>query len=227
MAGAVVQTAFGVDDSGTNATTIGATLNGVVAGNTLVAHIGWSDTGAITATATDGTAYSIGDAKRNDATDGQSGTVLYLENAGSGSHTVTATFSTTTSFRRVRFAEISGTQTSSSRDQSIGQAQATPGTGANAITSTASSATTNATDFVMGFTQDASNASPGSGTVTAGTGYTQSGTNVTMPLESKSVVATGAQTATFTQSVAAGRITHVLAFKELASADTLMGQIIL
>lgn len=214
MAGAIVQSVFAVDDSGANATTLAAVLNSVVAGNHLVSHCGWTDSGAITCSVSDGTAFSTGDSKRNDATEVQSGQVFYRENVGSGTHTSTATFSTTTSFRRHRSFEVSGLATSSSLDKNVGQVQVTPGTGANAISSTATAATTNATDYVMGFTQDSGNASPGSGTLSAGTGYTISGTNVTMGCEAKSVAATGAQTATFTQSVGAPRITHVVAFKE-------------
>src|ERR1043165_5812386 len=117
MAGAIVQTGYNVDDSGGNATTIAVTLTGVTAGNTLMAHTGWTDAGTITCTVSDGTSYTTGDTKRNNATDSQSGQTYYLENAGSGSHTITATFSTTTSFRRIRVAELSGLQTSSSKDQ--------------------------------------------------------------------------------------------------------------
>jgi hypothetical protein len=102
-------------------------------------------------------------------------------------------------------------------DQGTGQAQATPGTGANAVSSGASAATTNANDFVLGFSQNETESDPGTGTVSAGTGYTISGANLIMCVESKSVAATGAQTATFTQSVDNTRITHVVAFKEAAA----------
>lgn len=214
MAGAIVQSVLAVDDSGANATTLAAVLNGVVLGNNLIAHTGWTDTGAITCTYSDGTAFSTAAARIRDATESQSGQVFCRENVAAGTHTGTATFSTTTSFRRNRLFEASGLATASSVDQAASQVQTAPGTGANAISSTASAATTNTADFVMGFTQDAGNASPGSGTLTAGTGYTVVGAGITMAAESKSVAATGAQTATFTQSVAAPRITHVVAFKE-------------
>jgi hypothetical protein len=220
MAGAIVQSAFAVDDTGANATTLAAVLNGVVAGNHLVAHVGYTDGGSTSASYSDGTAFSVADAERFDSTEGQSGTVFYRENVGAGTHTGTATFSPTTSFRRNRLFEVSGLATSSSLDKNIGQVQTAPGTGANAISSSASAATTNANDFVLGFTQDSGNASPGSGTLTAGTGYTISGTNVTMGCESKSVAATGAQTVTFTQSVAAPRVTHVVVFKEASAASS-------
>jgi hypothetical protein len=213
MAGAIVQTGYAVDDSGATSTTIAVTLTGVLAGSTLYAHVGGTDTGTQTCTVSDGSAFSAGDTKRRSTGDSQSGWTFYRENVSAGSHTITATFGSSIDFRRLRVAELSGLATSSSKDQAVGQAQATPGTGANGVSSGATSATTNANDFIIGSTQDADSADPSSGTLSAGTGYTISGTNVVMGIESKSVSATGAQTATFTQSVAGSRITHVIAFK--------------
>ncbi|HEX2669628.1 MAG TPA: hypothetical protein VHM25_02090, partial [Polyangiaceae bacterium] len=148
---------------------------------------------------------------------GQSGMVLYRENVGAGSHTVTATYSTSSPFRRLRVLEVSGLATSSSLDQATGQAQTAPGTGANAVSSGASTATTNANDYVMGFSQDTSGVEPGTGTLSGGTGYTISGSDELMGVESKNVAATGAQTATFTQSANNNRVTHVVAFKQAAA----------
>lgn len=223
MAGAIVQTGYNVDDSGGTSLTIATTLNGVVAGNHLVAHTGWSDVpGTVTATCSDGTSFSTGDSKRRDAGLNQSAQVFYRENVGSGSHTITVTLSSSVSFRRLRVMEVSGLQTASSLDQATGQSQTDPGTGANAVSSGASSATTNANDFVMGFTQACDSVDPGSGTLAAGTGYTLSGSNLIMQVESKSVAATGVQTATFTTSLATENyITHVVAFKEIAAGGFL------
>ena len=211
MAGAIVQSAYAVNDAGGSATTIAATLNSVVAGNTLVAHCGFS-AGAGTISVSDGTAYSTGDSKRNDTN--QDGQVFYLENVGSGTHVITATNTVSQPFRRIRVYEISGLATSSSLDKNVGQGQTAPGTGANGISSSATAATANATDFILGLTQNGSMNDPGTGTTSAGTGYTINGSNRIMAAESKSVAATGAQTATFTQSSAATATTHVLAFKE-------------
>jgi hypothetical protein len=226
VAGAIVQSGYAVDDSGASATTIAVVLAGVTAGNHLVSFVGWTDPSTVTCTVSDGSAFSTGAAKVNLAASNQSSQVFYRENVGAGSHTVTATLSVTEPFRRHRVDEVSGLATASSLDQGTGQAQGAPGTGANGVSSGASSATTNATDFVLGFSQDITENDPGTGTVTAGTGYTISGTNITMSLESKSVVATGAQTATFTQSVNNARSTHVVAFKEAAASDTLFGQVL-
>lgn len=212
MSGAFVQSGYTVDDSGGSASTIAVTLPGVTAGNLLAAHVGWGDSGG-TCAVNDGTAYSVADTHRSDVTNNESGQVFYLPNVGAGSHPATATFTgATPPFRRIRLVEISGLATSSPIDQNIGNVQTAAGTSANGVTSTATSATTNANDFVVGFTQDTTEPDPGTGTLTAGTGYTISGTNLIMGLESKNVAATGAQTATFTQSVNNGRITHCVAF---------------
>jgi len=215
MAGAVVQTGYNVDDSGGTSTTIAVTLTGVTAGNNLVVHGGWAGTGN-TATVSDGSAFSTADAQRNDTTNNQASQVYVRENVGSGSHVITLTVSSAAAFRRIRAYEVSGCATASSVDKSTGQNQLSPGTGANGVSSGASAATTQANDFVMGFSQNITENDPGTGTVTAGTGFSLTGTNLIMCVESKSVAATGAQTATFTQSVNNARTTHVVAFKEAA-----------
>lgn len=215
MAGSLVQApAPVVDDTGATDTTIVYTLTGVLAGSTIDVYVGWGSATA-TCTVSDGTAYSTADVVRTHAGAGQRGQVFTLDNVASGSHVITATFSTGVGFRRIRAVEISGLNTAGSLDQATGQSQSAPGTGANAVTSGATSATTNANDFVVGFTQNCGEASPGSGTVTAGTGFALGGTtSVMVTVESKSVAATGAQTATFTHSVANDRLTHVVAHKE-------------
>lgn len=216
MAGAVVQSpAHVADDSGSNATTIAVTITGVTAGNTLMAAVGWSDgAGTITCSVSDGSAYSTGDSKRRNTTDVQSGQVFYLHNAGAGSHTVTATFSSTTAYRRIRVIEVSGLN-NAAPEANTGQQNTGVGTGANAVTSGASAATSSANCFVVGVTQNTTENSPGTGTLTAGTGYTAvANSNVILGFEYKSVTATGAQTATFTQSVNNNRVTHVMAFAE-------------
>lgn len=218
MAGAIVQTGYAVDDSGAGSTTISVTLNGVAAGNAIDVFVGFGDAGTETCTVSDGTAYTADAAgKKRDTGNSQSSQNFYLLNVGSGTHTITATLGSSVAFRHVRAIEISGIQTSAAEDKAAGQFQAGPGTGANAVSSGATAATTNANDFVLGLTQDSQEADPGTGTLTAGTGYTISGTNIILGVESKSVAATGTQTATFTQSVANSRTTHVIAFKEASA----------
>jgi hypothetical protein len=214
MPGAIVQSGYAVDDSGGTSTTISVTLSGVAAGSAIVAYVGWSDSGAVTASVSDGTAYTAAaDGKIRQTTDGQSDQIFYLPNAGAGSHTITATFSSARAFTRIRAIEVSGIQSSAIEDKAAGQQQGTLGTTTDSISSGATAATTNADDFVLGFTQDTSNTDPGSGTMAAGTGYTLFGTNQILSLESKSVSATGAQTATFTDTKNSNRVTHVLVLK--------------
>ena len=213
----VIQSGYVVDDTGSGTTTILVTLSNVTSGNTILVHVGWGDGGTTTCTVNDGTAYSTAAAKIRNSTETQSGQVFILENVSSGTHTITATFSETTSFRRIRAIEIFGTAKSNSIDQATGQSQQTPGTGTDGISSGATSTTTNATDFVVGFTQNVATIEPGLGTLSAGTGYTLNGSNILLGVDYKTVSTTGAQTATFTQSDGKARITHVVVLKELSN----------
>jgi hypothetical protein len=189
----------------------------VVAGNSILVHVGWSDGGSETSSVSDGSAYASVAAKVRDTVENQSGEVFMFENHAANTPTITATFSSARNYRRIRAIEVSGTQTSGSVDQATGQLQTSPGTATDGVSSGATAATTNATDFVLGFSQNDGESDPGTGTLTAGTGYTISGSNIIMGAESKSVSATGAQTATFTQSNNNGRVTHVVALMEGAS----------
>ena len=224
MSGSIVQSGRSVDDSGGTSTTVAVTLTGVTAGNALVAFLGWEDgSGSITASASDGSSLPSAAAKVRLTADTQGGQIFSRGNVASGSHTVTCTLSTSTGFRRLRVVEVAGLDTSATVDKATGAAQTPGGTGAGAVSSGATAATTNANDFVMGFSQDTLEVNPGTGTVTAGSGYVISGTDVLMSIESKSVSATGTQTATFTQSVNNNRITHVVAFNEAAASGAIAG----
>ena len=227
MAGAIVQSAYAVDDSAGNGTTIAVTLNSVAAGNLLDCSSGWGDIpGTITCTVSDGTSYTADAAgKVRDIPNIQASQNFFKPNSGSGNFTATATFSSNCAYRRIRLIEVSGLATASPEDKSARQTQTTPGTGADAVSSSATSATTQANDFVLGITHNNLEVDPGTGTVSAGTGFTlyTAASHTIAAVEYKSVSATGAQTATFTQSVNNDRNTHVIAFKEAASTDTLMG----
>lgn len=219
--GVVLQSAYNVDDSSGNGTTLAATLNGVTAGSTLVAFVGFGDTGTITCSVSDGTSYTAAaDGKRRDTVNNQSSQVFYLPNAGSGNHTITATLSTLTPYRRIRVFEIAGLATSTIEDGAAGQFQTNVGTTTDSISSTATGTTSNANDFVLGLTQDTGNLDPGTGTMAAGTGFTLIGTNQILAAEYKNVTSTGAQTATFTDSKNSNRTTHVLVLKTLVTGPT-------
>ena len=222
--GYIVQSAYVADDSANYSATIAASLSGVTAGNAIVACFGFGDsTGAVNVSnVTDNSngmsSSSIG--KIHDTGNTQSGALYYRANVESGSHTITATFDTTTPYRRIRVFEIGGVATSSIEDRSTGQTQSNVGTTTDSISSGATSATTNANDFILGITQDTGNTDPGTGTMSAGTGFTLSGSNQILSAEYKNVSSTGAQAATFTDSKNSSRITYVIALKNAASGGS-------
>lgn len=213
MAGAIVQSAYTVDDVA-SASTQTATLTGVTAGNTLVCFTGWSDSaGTRTCTVSDGATYTSAAAKVSGGTDVQASQVFILENVQAGSHAVVMTLNSAAQFRRIRVIEVSGLVWMGAVDKSARAQQNIPGTTANAISSGASAATLGSFEFVLGLTQNTTQSDPGTGTLTAGTGYTISGTNLILGIESKSITVNAAQTATFTQSVNNSHTTHVLTLK--------------
>ena len=214
MAGSIVQSAYTVDDGGGTATTATTTITGVTAGNTLICFVGWSDSaGTRTCTVGDGSTYTSAAAKVSGGTDVQASQVFILENVKPGSHAVVALLNTAAAFRRNRVIEVSGLVWIGAVDKSAGAQQNTPGTTTNVISSGASAVTLGSFEFVIGFTQNTTQNDPGTGTLTAGTGYTISGTNLIMGIESKSITVNAAQTATFTQSVNNSHTTHVLTLK--------------
>lgn len=214
----IVQTAYNAEDSGSASTTIAVTLTGVTAGNCIIVYVGWGSSASETATVAFTGGGGLTYTEIRDATNNQSGMLAHKENCPSGSNTVTATFSGAVPYRRIRIAEVSGIASSSAFDTYIGQAQSGVGTGTDSISSGTSAATSNANDYIFGFCQDIGNSDPGSGTMAAGTGYTLEGSNQILPLEWKSVSATGTQTATFTDSKNSDRITFVMALKKAAAS---------
>lgn len=195
-------------------------LTGVTAGSTLIVHIQFGASGgAAISSVSDGTAYTIAGSSLADSTNAdQTSAVYYLQNASAGSHTVTTTFSTTALGIDLRIFEIGGVVTTGGVHRVTQQLQNSssglPGTGTNGISSGATSATTVANCFVFGCSINNSEAPPGTGSTSAGTGFTLIGSGAN-EAEYKNVTATGTQTATFTQTVNNSRSTHVLAFEVL------------
>jgi hypothetical protein len=190
-----------IDDSGTNSTTIAQTLPGVTLNNLMLAIADWADPGnTITASCADGQGtYGIACGKVYNTTDQQSSAVFILVPCVSGSHASVVTFSTTTSYRRIRLVEIAGIVPVSSIDQTVGNFQIGPGFGLDAVTSGASPALTWPSDFVLGICIDSSENTPGTGTLTAGTGYTLWDSNLIVSVEYKNVAGFSPQTATWTR----------------------------
>ena len=222
MAGTLIQSTAVTVTSGTSGA---ITITGVTAGSTLVLHTGWdvSNSAAITGVS-DGNAYTDGDTTRTDAGNTEASAVSFLQNASAGSHTITVSMSATAPVIYLRVHEIGGVVTSGGVNRSTGQVQTSPGTATDGVSSSATAATTAANCFVLGVSQNNSQGPPGTGSFSAGTGYTLSGSEAHMAAEWKNVTSTGAQTATFTQSVNNSRTTQVLAFEVAALAPTITAQ---
>ncbi len=218
--GNVLQSVYeGSEDNGTSGTTLSATLSGVAAGSAIIAFVGNDNKGSATVSVSDGTSYTLSsDGACLDTNNNQISRAFYLLNAGSGSHTVTATFSPASSYRRLLLVEVGGLAASSAEDRAANQYQSAPGNATDGISSSATAATTNATDFVIGLTQNSGWSGAESTTLNAGTGYTLIGSRQMLTGEYKNVSATGAQTATFTDGTETfSRTTHVIAFKVATS----------
>lgn len=211
----IKQSVYTAPGDGSGATKIAGTITGITAGNAIIAFVGFGQPLTLdrTCTVSDGVAYTADSAGRiDDTTNFSTGQVFYLANAGGGSHTVTATFSSSATYRRLLLLEVAGVATSSIEDKAAGQAQNGVGITTDSIASPATAATTNAKDLVLGFQQDTGSTDTG-GTVTAGTGFTRATNGTLLVAEGKYVSSTGAQTATFTDTINSGRTAHVLALK--------------
>lgn len=164
--------------SSTNQTSKAATFTGAVAaGDLIIVTTTYGDSGSQTDVVTDslGNTYSL--AKRvTNATSGQGFAIYYSVVTNAGTATVTQKYNPTpgTSTNAdvgLRIQRWTGTTASSAIDGNNGQAQNAPGTGTDALTSTAFSTATDG-DLVFGASLDASN----DNNLTAGTGYTDGGT---------------------------------------------------
>jgi len=212
----------GNGDNGTSSTTVSATITGVAAGSAIIAFVGNDNTGP-TCSVSDGNAYTQTADGTADNINGQPSRVFYLLNAAAGDHTVTATWSGAVPFRRLLLIEVAGLASSAAEDVSAHQGQASPGLATDAISSSATATTTEANTFVLGLTQNCSSAGAESTTLNAGTGYTLIGNRQMLTAEYKNVSTAGAQTATFTDTVANNsRTTHVVAFKLAAASGKLL-----
>lgn len=217
MAGSIVQHAY--TESDTEAFTIVATISGVTAGNCLVAFFGFSDnasgTVAISSVADAQGSYTIAGAKIFFDDPAYATSAVYLlPNANAGSHTVTVTLGDQREYRRLRVLEISGVATASVLDQAMQGID-----DASQFTSGASSATTNANDFVLGFMANWFDAVASSVAAVAPYTFYATDSNYMMAVEYKSVSATGAQSAEFT-GTNGQRTLHVVALKESGGGST-------
>lgn len=158
--------ANGNDIGGASATTIAVTLTGVTAGNLLVVAVACLHATATVTIDDAGNTWNAGPVLAN-ATEPWQVRTFYAENVSGGSRTITATFSTATTYRSIYAQERSGLATSTSLESPTSGAtvvlRQTTGTARNA------GAYTNTADGdLVGFGYDYN----WSSTPTAGAGMT-------------------------------------------------------
>lgn len=173
------------------------TLTGVTSGNLLYAFIAWTSTTITLSSIADdkGNTWVVQD---NPTTIGTLGRVAqaYAMNVASGNTQITATFSAGAT-SEIHVGELSGCATSSAQDAHIVNPQiggSSPGTGTDAVTSTAITTTTNG--IIVGCAFDI-------GVVTApnaGTGFTSISTGTMARSEYKLISSGGTMAATFTET---------------------------
>ena len=207
---AFVQENSALDDAA--ATTIAVTLTGVASGSLIVVFVGHSSSGSTTGV-NDGSAYTQAGSQATDVINSQASDAWYFINHASGNPTITATFSSSIQYRRIRVAEYSGIATTGAFDAANQNYQANPGTGTDAIVS-GNITTAEVDELIVSWTQ---NTGDGSTVASPGTGFTGRGTGVYQDrLEDKHQATTGTTNGTFTQGVDIARTTHVVAFKQVA-----------
>jgi hypothetical protein len=213
---AVVQT---LSASAASAASVAKAIT-LTAGNLVIVQAGTEWGGGLPAASISDTAGNTWTLLAEGNPDITDGVAWYCWNCKGGATTITVSSTQGAVNMGFLVREYSGVQaTSDPLDQKSTQASG----GTTSLSSPASAATTNANDLVigLGWTEQPS------ATFTAGAGYgnlSQLAPGANMPnqslaIEDKTVSATGAQTATMTQSAAYSWIAMVVAFK-LAGATT-------
>ena len=218
----------GANIGATGATSFGVTLTATVtSGDTIVGAVSYESSATLTSVTDDkGNTYNLETAV-TDTGNGQTTTGFSLSNITNAPQTLTAAFNKNTFSISIVGDEFSGIATASSdqRDSTAhgGQAQSSPGTATNGVTSGSFTTATNG-DLLYAVT--ANDTGDDTGTLAAGTTTsatyaltgTSSGTSSNNCAMIKSAWGTqstaGASTAgTFTQSVNAARVTFLIAVK--------------
>jgi len=204
---AYVQGASITNDAG--ATTIArAFTTSVAAGNLIVAAVSWGSSATLSCTDSQANVYAVA-TTQHDSVNNQSLGICYAANAKAGTTTVTATFSSSASYRRLLIHEYSGIAQASPVDV-VAKNLANGTTSANAITSTAVMTTTNG-DLIFGAVMD----DDGVTGITAGTGFTQRQSVNNKDLASEDLVQALAGSIAATQTFAASHryLAQLVAFK--------------
>ena len=208
------------DNGGSFASVAKQFTNTTTSGNLVYVAAGCSGNVTPTCADTQGDTYVL---KTNtyDVGQTQSHFQFYAKNITGGTKTVTVTWGGNQAYNRLQIMEISGCDTSAPDDGGAAQRQA-GGTTTDYYSS--GNITTTATDFCVGSIQNLDEASPGSGTLTAGAtpAYTlreTAGTNV-VGMETLAGQAAATFDANFTRDTTLSCITAMMAFKEAAAAFT-------
>lgn len=208
-------------------TSIAATFSAAVtSGNAVVgvAAVGNSNPSALSTITDDkGNNYTIV-RKTADATNGELLATFYLLNITNAPTVITANFSGTESDSGISMMEVSGVATSSALDVETGQVEATPGTGTDALNSTAVTTTT-AGQFIFAGAVRTGNRGGGSAEFTPGTGFTEPAnaewiTNGHIALSSEYQIqgSAGSIDGTFTVVTNDGHIAMIETFKAAGGA---------
>ena len=209
MAVAHIQTTYATSDA--SATTIAcAFASNVTAGSLLVVTAAWADGGvgnAPTITDTRGNTYSPAGSAHFDTPNGQGQHTYYVPNTTAGANTVTATFSTATTYRRIEVTEVSGGATTSPVD-AVSKFIGTSTTSTDSVTS-GSATTTTAGCYIYGAFQRDGNTV----TITSGTGFTQRLNLTDVDIEDMTQASAGSVAATWTTNAPTTYLATMVAFK--------------
>jgi hypothetical protein len=199
------------------------------AGERVLVWARWITVGGATPSVTDGTnTYTqIGTTLSDVANTGSDYAVFECKNTASGTFTVSFNLSLASTFRAMGIARYSGLDTSVN---GVGarQAQASPGTGADAVSST-NLTPGSQPGVLVGFGYD----DGGGGAVSAGTtGFTSRGTmsnmdtafGTTSRVEDKAITSTSAVAATFTGTIGTDNYIAFAVYFPDSASDTLMAQ---
>ena len=216
-----LRTAWAASDPTGSADTIVFTFATTTATDLLVCGFRWSGGGIIPSSVADSLTQTWSQAYYVDSSVDVA--VYYKEGtAGGSSVAVTMTLSGASSGRTVACGAYSGIATSSALDKAIGQAQTNPGTGTDAVTSTATMAIAEANELVLGVIQGNEEGI----TYTAGTDFTDrlnvdntTATNSHWLIEDRTLSAPSTATATATvSSTTVDTVAVVAAFKIATAA---------
>lgn len=143
--------------------------------------------------------------------------LFFLPNAAAGSCTVRCTFGSAVDYPAIYVVPVSGIVTSLPNDMSAFQAQATPTTGTDAVSSGATATLSSQPQLVFGFSlETANNTGPavGTGNTNIGVGWTFGGGTNACRAQHRRVTATTAVAATFTAVSNSNHMTGVATFIE-------------